>query len=366
LLITVYYPDDEMTLSELLSSLQIEKGSKANSYTPYGTTPIEYCKIGDYKDKFMKTTGKNILDLSSFETQTISGVTFTKNDTNTIILNGTSSANINLIINIDLSINANQNYTFSKKYNIASGSYSVLLRKQDNSTITSMDSVDYYKVFNVNSNTIAKKLEIYVPSGKSFGNHILNLMVEEGSSITEYEPYGNNLWYLKKNIRKVVLDSTGNWEIIDNTSYSNDILRFRHEVTNGNKGNPDFAGVLSNYFSGHTLTIRDVEGIARQQDASALNVFIDKSNLAEETVEGFKTWLSTHNIIAEYITQNSEYKLLNNTLQSQLETIYNKLLGYQEQTNISQENNDLAFNIKAKAVYDLNKLVERVTELENE
>ena len=38
------------------NTIQLEKGTKANSYTPYGTTPIEYCKIGDYEDEFYKAT----------------------------------------------------------------------------------------------------------------------------------------------------------------------------------------------------------------------------------------------------------------------------------------------------------------------
>ena len=41
-----------------LTKIQIEKGSKTNSYTPYGTTPIELCKIGDYQDYFYKDSGK--------------------------------------------------------------------------------------------------------------------------------------------------------------------------------------------------------------------------------------------------------------------------------------------------------------------
>ena len=38
--------------------VQIEVGSKANSYTPYGTTPIELCKIGNYQDYIYKDSGK--------------------------------------------------------------------------------------------------------------------------------------------------------------------------------------------------------------------------------------------------------------------------------------------------------------------
>ena len=36
----------------------IEKGSKNSTYTPYGTTPIELCKIGTYQDYFYKDSGK--------------------------------------------------------------------------------------------------------------------------------------------------------------------------------------------------------------------------------------------------------------------------------------------------------------------
>jgi hypothetical protein len=37
--------------------IQIELGSKANSYSAYGTTPIELCKIGDYQDYIYKDNG---------------------------------------------------------------------------------------------------------------------------------------------------------------------------------------------------------------------------------------------------------------------------------------------------------------------
>ena len=39
-------------LQTVLDSIQIEEGSKANAYTPYGTTPIEMCKINNYVDTF--------------------------------------------------------------------------------------------------------------------------------------------------------------------------------------------------------------------------------------------------------------------------------------------------------------------------
>ena len=45
-------------LNNLKIGFQIEKGSKSNAYTPYGTEQIELCKIGDYQDYFYKSGSK--------------------------------------------------------------------------------------------------------------------------------------------------------------------------------------------------------------------------------------------------------------------------------------------------------------------
>lgn len=46
------------TVAEMLNSIQIEQGSKVNAYTPFGTNPIELCKIGNYQDYFYKNGSK--------------------------------------------------------------------------------------------------------------------------------------------------------------------------------------------------------------------------------------------------------------------------------------------------------------------
>jgi hypothetical protein len=38
------------------TGVQLEKGTKANSFTPFGTTPIEVGSIGEYEDEFFKNT----------------------------------------------------------------------------------------------------------------------------------------------------------------------------------------------------------------------------------------------------------------------------------------------------------------------
>ena len=44
------------TLNNATFKPMLEKGSKQNSFTPYGTTPIELCKIGTYQDYFTKNS----------------------------------------------------------------------------------------------------------------------------------------------------------------------------------------------------------------------------------------------------------------------------------------------------------------------
>ena len=61
-----------------LYETQLEKGSKANHYTEYGTTPIELNKIGTYQDYFYKDSGKWYLH------KEIGKYTITGNETNNI------------------------------------------------------------------------------------------------------------------------------------------------------------------------------------------------------------------------------------------------------------------------------------------
>ena len=76
--------------------------------------------------------------------------------------------------------------------------------------------------------------------------------------------------------------------------------------------------------------------------------------------------MSSNNLIVYLALVDAEYILLNDTLQEQLDNIYNWALSYKDQTNISQTNDDLPFVISATTCYDLNKLLTRVETLESE
>ena len=58
IIINIGNNNGDKNVNTKVSNIQIEQGSKANAYTPYGTTPIELNKIGTYQDYIYKENGK--------------------------------------------------------------------------------------------------------------------------------------------------------------------------------------------------------------------------------------------------------------------------------------------------------------------
>lgn len=88
-----YYPVFTLNSSKVkITNIQIEKGSTATDYVPYGHLP-------SYKKLLKVSDVCQLLDKSKYlATQTASGVTFTNNEDGTITVNGTASSNIYLDI----------------------------------------------------------------------------------------------------------------------------------------------------------------------------------------------------------------------------------------------------------------------------
>lgn len=112
--------------------LQIEKGSKPNTYTPYGTTPIELNKIGTYQDYFYKQDdkwylhkeiGKVVLDGS--ESGWVSETAYT----------GYYRFNITGILPILTRGNNGFNNRFTQRVNQPHGDYQYLYLQQNNGYI---------------------------------------------------------------------------------------------------------------------------------------------------------------------------------------------------------------------------------------
>lgn len=250
-------------------------------------------------------------------------------------------------------------------------------------------------VYNANSNNSgtsisittgndAKYLAIYVRNGNISGELTLqqvldSLQIEYGNTVTTYTPYvsqeadidlgdieygiigtyedkfirsNDGTWQLEKNIGKVVLDGTENWQ--QNATYQNVyfIDSFLTDATTY-----ETRPMLSNYFQYGGL-------ITTGSSSVQIGKFYQWVSLPQRLMLGydttdlatFKTWLSTHNTDVYYPLANPEYLPITGTLAEQLETIYKDLTAESEQTNISQVNADLPFTISATTLKSLTNL----------
>lgn len=156
-------------------------------------------------------------------------------------------------------------------------------------------------------------------------------------------------WYLKKNIGKIVLDGTQTIGAV-NTSSTNTTRVVYYSLAN-NFG----AGAICNRLLIRNIWNSDNEGI--YYDIGNLYFRINKATIGTTNNE-INSYLLSNNIILYAVLATPTYTLLNDTLQTQLENIYEWALSYQDQTNISQVNNDLPFVISASAVMQTNKYVD--------
>ena len=88
--------------------------------------------------------------------------------------------------------------------------------------------------------------------------------------------------------------------------------------------------------------------IAFRNTVNNPNLYIKDSTYTDSTT--FKTWLSTHNTSVYYVLETpTTTEITDTTLINQLEELY-IAKSKENQTNISQINNDLGFIISASAL----------------
>lgn len=145
-------------------------------------------------------------------------------------------------------------------------------------------------------------------------------------------------WYLKKNIDKFDLSTITYWG----------------KNTNGQFYTNNFTtnyGFISGYGLSNILTYSSttwVNGCFGITSAGVLWIATGDETIT--TYTDFITYLSNKNAIMYGVLATPTYTLLNDTLQTELNNIENTLLSYQDQTNISQTNDDLPFILDIVAI----------------
>lgn len=308
----------------------LEKGNQATTYQPYQSQnyPInlgeyELCKIGDYQDKFIRTSGKNLFD-EQYEFGTIDSAGQLIGS-NTII----RTKNYQKIEpSTQYSIKVPNEITGVIFYYYNNGTFVSLYQPSSiptnkTLTFTSVSGANQVKWrFNSNYTTLENQT-----------------MLVKGTTATEYEPYGEGDWYLKKEIGKVVLDGGESW-ILDNAS----VVQFHLNYT-GMTANQ----IYSNNFR-YKLSYEATGKPYLRPRANQLYLDLGTGILSETTVSALQNWLSTHNTTVYYVLSTPTYTKITGELKEQLEALEGAR-SYDGQTNIWQENDDLAFFLNALISY---------------
>lgn len=217
---------------------QLEYGSQATPYSPYTDNPIELCKIGNYQDKLLQSTGKNLFDVSYYKNATYNTENF-YSYTPLKVKGGRY-----LVIRVTLK---NGKSAVSGAYlNISTG-YGTPASVNAGQTITGIS----------NGTAVTRSLNftedtLYLNIAGNIQDILDNYDIMLATSNIPYEPYGVGKWYVEKNIGKANLEDY-NW-----TKYGTSIENISRFATTGIPNvkyvanNRQLGDALSNYYQNHT------------------------------------------------------------------------------------------------------------------
>ena len=208
----------------------------------------------------------------------------------------------------------------------------------------------------------------YCVSGASADMTMTPMIVNGISKETSFTPFGttpielckignyqdyfykdSGKWYLHKAIGKVVLNgSETTWARADG---NNDYRDFRIPLSDIALANTEPIGYIDNRFVAKTASYWNENGEHLvQMNDKRLSFRIAVSRLTDSTRESWISWLTNNHITTYYaLATPTNTEITDTTLINQLEQFY-QAQSKNNQTNISQINNDLGFIISASAL----------------
>lgn len=304
------------TFTNATIKIQLEYGNKKNSFTPYGTTPIEMCDINNNRDKFIRNSGKNLFDMATW-------------------VNSGNNSNYYSYSNGVLSINSvdartMSNFIESDRIYLPNGTY--YLSNIGNAGIRVYNDDTDANVVSTNEFEVTLGY-IYL---KLVSSSVMTCqpMLNKGSTALPYEPYGNGDWYLEKQIAKTQVS-------LDNTVY--DIGIYKGSTCQPPNKASSYNGIA--YCSKSLIATTAEERVENRFYENPANfMFIGSST---DTAATLKEKFDGSDLY--YVPATPTYTKITGTLEEQLESVW-RTNTYDTQTNISQENNDLPLNLIVTAL----------------
>lgn len=342
-------------------NIQLEKSSTATEYEehkeqtyPINLGSMELCKIGDYQDYIAKSTGKNLFDGTGWRLinsgngfpQPSAGATIISSDKNNISFTSTQQTYAGVESGF-IKVKANETYTLSANFKTPTDRFFVTQYDENKVRVGTLNTVvnppQNTTFTTTNNGYIAISFTNTTTSSTTYV--INNIQIEKSSTATTYEPYGTG-WYKYGAIGKTIITNDNKNIIVGYNSNE-----FGHPRVQIGKIN---IGYISSYephlyffntYSEVNSTSNVMSGTFSPNFTKwVLHIYND--NFTDiETARN----LLIGTIIYNPLATPTVTPITDTTLLSQLEAIK---LSYNEQTNISQENDNLPFELDVVALGD--------------
>lgn len=341
-----------ITSSAYDNNIMLEQNSTATTYEPH-----------QGKELPLDLPVENLLNISNDINTTTSGITVSLINTDTIDFNGVASNTYisTGTVNLTKPLESGKTYYFKAfgnndsnlrfriwgynsnnelKFNVADGNSLTL-----NTDIVKYKLVLEWLITN-NKYNVQAKFQVseapYINTYTPYGTEPIELC-----KIGDYQDYfykSGSKWYLHKEVGKVVLDGSES----DFSTVGSSGSYYRISLLNVNNiknfGSQRTTNIFINNFS--KSTVDNYNSVFQYEDD--IYFYLPEGM---STKQAFVDLLSSTNSVLYYVLNNTtDTEITDTTLISQLEAIYNAPL--YEQTNITQENNDLPMVLDITACKD--------------
>lgn len=249
--------------------------------------------------------------------------------------------------NVNTTLTPNTETRISVSFN--SGNYEyIAIRLWNNASGTAFSDNQTMTITNaqLELGSTATSYEPY--TSQSYTLHLGDLELTKIGSYQDYIYYDNGKWYKYGAIGKAVLNGSESWVY---NAVSQGSL-FRNNTIMTNRKSDGTYSPYSNYYKG----IPSDQASTRVNGTFYINPnlpYLDIMNDSFTNADDFKTWLSTHNTIVNYVLNTpTTTEITNETLLSDLEYIRNNAMSYSGTTNISSSGN-LPIIVSASALKQL-------------
>ena len=334
--------------------VNVIKGNTIQDGTPTPSSPIPVNVVSG--DNEIVVCGKNLFDVTSFENQLVSGKIL--NDSGNEISDASSTYSkykVFLKANTEYRLDGWWQRIYYYDTNGIFKSRSASISGGVNRSYTpTVDEYIGFQIYNSQWSEYKGQEQIEIGSSAStyeaYNGNTYNIDLPSGIELCKigtYQDYiykDSDKWYLHKEIGKVVLNgSETDWATRGGgTTYAYSCPN----IFDGNKT----LGICSHwqFIQGGASDSQSYECIASANTNTSLAIFTNNSSL--DTLANLKTWLGTNQPIVYYaLATPTNTEITDTTLINQLEELY-IAKSKEDQTNISQINNDLGFIISASAL----------------